>query len=178
MTLPFPPRRSHLTGFWLALNLAALIGAILVGLWLGLGERIVLLPALFAATIAGGLAWRDGIVVAYRVWNRAARAVAAVGQWWIVALTYYLGLTVLRRVSGSRLDLAPPASSMWKPYPADRATNGAPATAAGWVRQSFAAARSADRPWWTGLLPLLLVLSLFPHRDTREDVPSNIYTLY
>ena len=35
MTLPFPPRRSHLTAFWLGLHVAAFAVAGLLGLGLG-----------------------------------------------------------------------------------------------------------------------------------------------
>ena len=39
-------------------------------------------------------------------------------------------------------------------------------------------ARGRDRAWWIGVLPLLVILSLFASRSGDEDVPSNIYTLY
>ena len=178
MTLPFPPRRSHLTAFWLGLHAAAFVAAGLLGLGLGIPGAALGIAVLLAGTLALGLIRRDTVLFFYRAWNKAAQVVARLGQGWILAVTYYLVLTPIGR-AGSRLDLASSPGSMWRPYRAGHASaNGTAEPRAGWARRLAREARGRDRAWWIGVLPLLVILSLFASRSGDEDVPSNIYTLY
>jgi hypothetical protein len=178
MTLPFPPRRSHLSAFWLALNLGSILASSGLALGLGFHQGIVALPVAFIATAAIGLIWRDGPLFLYRVWNKAAQTVARVGQWWVLAVTYYLVLSVTAR-GGSRLDLVRRTGSMWKAYGDGNGTrNVTGGTRRGWASRFAREARGRERAWWISVLPLLLVVSLFGLDSKDEDVPSNIYTLY
>ena len=178
MTLPFPPRRSHLTAFWLGLHAAAFVAAGLLGLGLGTPRVAVVVALLLTGTLALGLGWGDSVLLAYRAWNKAAGVIARIGQGWILAVTYYLVLTPIGR-AGSRLDLASSPGSTWRPYGAGHASgNGTAEPRAGWARRLAREARGRDRAWWLGVLPLLLIMSLFASGSGDEDIPSNIYTLY
>jgi hypothetical protein len=178
MTLPFPPRRSHLTAFWLGLHVAAFAVAGLLALGLGAPRAALAVALLLTGTLALGLGRRDSVLPAYRAWNKAAGVIARIGQGWILAVTYYLALTAIGR-TGSRLDLASSPGSMWRPYGAGHASgNGTAEPRAGWARRLAHEARSRDRAWWIGVLPLLMILSLFASDSGDEDIPSNIYTLY
>lgn len=177
-TLPFPPRRSHLRAFWLGLHGVALAASALVALGLGMGRAGVALAVFFAVTLAAGLRWSEGPLALYRAWHRTGKAVARIGQWWTLAVTYYLLFAVTGR-AGARLDLGPPSGSTWQPYASGDATgNGTREPAGGWVGRFVREARHPRRTWWLAVLPCLVILSLFTDDARGEDVPSNIYTLY
>ena len=130
-----------------------------------------------AGTLAAGLIWTDGPLFLYRGWNKAADVVAAVGQWWVLAIIHYLVFVVVGR-AGSRLDLAPSRGSMWRPYARSATANGTPEPRVGWVRRFAREGRGRGRGWWIPIMPLLLILSLFVTDTADEDIPSNVYTLY
>jgi hypothetical protein len=178
MTLPFPPRRAHLTAFWLGLNLPILPLAALVPVGGGGATRALLAVALLASTLTAGFLWREAPLYLYRVWNKAAVGVALVGRRWVLAASYYLVISAAAR-GGSRLELALPSGSMWRPY-GSRGPDGDPARAPGrgWVRRLLEDARRPEHGWRLSLVPFLVLLSWLHVETSDEDVPSNVYTLY
>lgn len=179
MILPFPPRRSHLRAFWLALNLAAAVACSLAFVALQIPKSVPTMLAFLGAVAAAGLAWQDGPVWLYRAWNRVARSLGRMGQWWVLAVTYYLVLSATGR-RGSRLDFAAPSGSMWKPF--GFASNGVThhngAYGRGWLHSLLDQARAPERIWWLGVVPFLVLLSLFPRQAGSDEMPANTYTLF
>lgn len=177
-TLPFPPRRSHLRAFWLGLHGPAFAAGALLALNSGTQRAGIALAIVLAATLAAGLRWSEIVLAAYRAWHRAGKAVARIGQWWTLAVTYYLLFAITGR-AGARVDLAPPSGSMWTPYGSgDTTGDGVREPAVGWVGRFVREAGGPRRAWWLAVLPSLVIVSLFTNDAPDEDVPSNIYTLY
>jgi hypothetical protein len=179
LTLPFPPRRSHLTAFWLGLNAMAAVVLFLLALALGTRAAVVVVPVLVATSIAVGSVWREPVLFFYRAWRKLSRIVIRSAQWWVSAVVYFGVLPLVGR-AGTRLEIHPGVSPRWQEYepgtdPYQGADDG---SAPGAFRRLRAAARAPERAWWLPLLPLFAALSFLHGEAQEEDLPSNIYTLY
>jgi hypothetical protein len=179
LSLPYPPRRSHLRGFWLVLTLT-LAPLYMVALWLfGPGLAMTASGLVLFGAVVLGFAWAPLPKVLYRIWMLAAQRFAVVGRLYVAALIHFLLLPSAGRAEAA-LALSDPKGSMWRPYrAAPEGAGGSVAAEEKWFMQLVRESRTRGRGWWLLLLPPLMVLSLFV-ADAKDDksVPENIYTLF
>jgi hypothetical protein len=178
LTLPYPPRRSHRTGFWLGVALFSGVGLFVVARAFG-WQSAWLVGVLGAAALFGaGFVSTELSFRLYRLWNRVASRVNRLARNWVLALIHYLVLS-LSRLDGSELDIRYPGGSLWRAYDAGPSHLTWASGGIGWLSQYAREAWQPGRRWWFLLLPLFLVLSLFTAEgERRAVVPENIYTLF
>jgi len=182
LSLPFPPHRSHLTGFWLILHGLGLVLVGLVSLVERSGSLGPVLAALLVASIASGLASRDLRLFGYRAWNRAARLLGALAQWWVLRVVHLLLLGPIR-LAGSKLPVARQGVTMWESYPEQLGQTveevHTPSGMSSACRHLLRQATGPNRRRWLALAPFLTLLSYLAVEKNQEfDVPTQRYTLY
>ena len=183
VTLPHPPHRSHLLGFWLGthgLGLVFLLVAVLLAP--GVRSAALMLGILLLITGGAGMANKELRLFGYRGWNRLARMTGRMLQRWVLLVTYLLVLSPLR-LAGGKLPLRLQGDSTWEPYPEEEAQHATveenQARSRPVVSHLLQGIRDRNLLWWLALLPFAALLSgLATTRVEEFDVPTQRYTLY
>jgi hypothetical protein len=184
VTLPVRPRRAWLQSFWLGLCLAGGAAGAALAAWREVPWGPGAIAVATALAAAAGLVAPDRVRLAYRAWNRAARAYARLARLAVLAVGYHVVVAAVGRL-GSTVVLQHEPASLWVPR--------TPPPAESYASQDEGAAgRTAQRPWLVGLgwwsvrsgngwvvalLPFLLLVSLLGAEDA-EAQPADIYTLF
>lgn len=190
MLLPTAVDRAALRSFWLVMSLGVGMATALLLLLVGVADlwgRLTVAAALTIVVAAPGLLLPYLVWPAYRVWNWAARHVAARAIRYVTAVCFF---TVVRALSlttpPARFETASDAPSMWKPrgtqapsmYPSlyhdeDAVPQGS------WTRPLRAWRRSSHHPEAWGLLPFLWLIRVLDVRQRQQPGASGRnYTLY
>lgn len=186
-TLPTPPRRVWLRGFWMTLMGCAGAAMLVLRVLLGPGTAwlwgaLALLVLLTAGTVS-----RRVRRVLYVAWARAADLYARVATRVATRLCYL----VISAASGtgSRMLMDPPDSdstggaSGWVERAESRSEEAYGSQhfqrrpTEGWVQSTVAWARESDNRWYLALVPYLAFLRRVEMRQVRS-LGGNIYTLY
>lgn len=178
MTLPFPPHRSHLSGFWIGVHLLGCLAA--AALWAGQATRpwSMVLLATLVGTFLLGLLRRSWILFAYRAWNRLVRLMGRAQQGWVLIVLHRVVL-VMVRLAGPTLPLTLEGDTTWEKYGLDPRAQGQADAGGTLARRLLREARGLERGWWLGLLPFLLLLAwMAPEPEAEFEVPGNLYTLF
>lgn len=183
VSLPFPPHRNHVLGFWVSLLVLGLVLAGLLWLIPGVtGEVAGLVGLAVVLVFLAGLASKDAQLLAYRGWNRAARLLGSGLQSYIILLLHLLVLGPVR-LTGARLPVAKNPSGTWEPYPGSPGVpdEGGQGLQGGHSisRRLLGAARQSGMAWWVTIIPFVILISWLTIREDEEfEVPSQLYTLY
>jgi len=179
LILPYPPRRSHLLGFWIGLYALFLLVLFFISVLVGRSSGLGVILFGLTATFAVGLFWRPLSMLGYRLWNAAAVRLARFGNLYVGALLHFMVLPLM----GARYPEFSPSDSgntMWGRYRTSSLVRNAKTPAdTGWTREFINSGERLDRSVWWPVMPILMVLSVFEARKTMaKDLPENNYTLF
>jgi hypothetical protein len=176
--LPYPPRRSHLTAFWLGMNAMVMAGLLLLLAALGAQDGIRIFLGTLVVVLIAGLAWKPPVLLLYRIWRKGTGIVVDGVRWWVLTVMYFVVFPVVGR-GGTRLNTEAAGQAGWRDYePGSGSDGGTREARMTWLRRVLGETRDRERSWWLPLLPFVLLVSLLHTGEKAEEVPSNIYTLY
>jgi hypothetical protein len=175
LTLPAPPRRGLLLGFWISISL-------FIGLLIALVHWLVAIITV-AALLLVGCCCPALLAFAYRAWNYVARRFSRIATALLTSICFFVVITVVGR-SGKRLPLtlAAGTGSLWVkrgqiPSNAYFAQHNGTTPPNGTGSAFFMWAIRSNNTWAVSLLPFLAVLSALAEEDEKH-VAANIYTLF
>ena len=176
--LPFPPRRSHLTAFWLGMNAVVMAGLLVLLTALGAQNGIRIFLGILVVVLIAGFAWKPPVLFLYRIWRKGNAIVVRAVRWWVLTVMYFVVFPVVGR-GGTRLNTEAAGHTSWRAYePGSGSEGGTREARMTWLRRVLGETRDMERAWWLPLLPFVLLISLLYAGEKEEEVPSNIYTLY
>jgi hypothetical protein len=184
---PYHSRRAWLRSFWLVVSVAAGLGC---GVLLAVGGHAHALGAGVAIGVAlavPGLIWPHATAMAFRAWNKLARLFANAARLYVTRVCLYTIFPVVG-LFGSTMTMDRPASldTGWarRRFPRTAAYGStadldAPTPSnSGWLRDYASWASRSGRPWTLGLVPFLILLSVFEEEAPAIPPDHDIYTLY
>ncbi len=185
---PAPDKNKfYLKGFSASLTIVFAGFAALFCAFTGLDWPILIGTAL-ALLSSLGILWPAHMVWPYRIWNRVVRIGVRYASELVLRVCFYVVFVATGR-AGSALQLGLPGltDSLWvsrvsvdrTAYAHQHSASGESGTAPeGWMSSLFAWAGNSKSFWVIGLLPFFLLLSILQFEEAKDEVPSDIYTLY